>query len=375
MTAYTIPPCPHCGSAFRRSGADDGLLCKCGLEITGVMAHQRKCLGQPLTVADGTFRPIPQSTAGIRVGRKFSELIDGAWFADATPLPKLPDLAAHAIAYGAKLGLRHQSQESLGQRLVVPRPNGDRIQLEHDPVYGLCRPHEVLECVERMVDLIAEGGPGDWWSLAGAVHAIADDGVVHWDAFGGEPHLRLRSLGAVDRDVVAGRLPPEPSPYLDLIELRKQWAALAPAMPTALDRVRLIDKMLDQMVRPRVFVRDANVEIKQVGTMTALYSGGPPPEPVSPSVETPWMREYQGEWKCDPLDVKYDDVQLRTLLDRDRLLRTDHPGKPKTGDWKLTPLQRSAVSAHWSAELRAKVVASKERERNAVTYCEVDADE
>ena len=30
----------------------------------------------------------------------------------------------------------------------------------------------------------------------------------------------------------------------------------------------------------------------------------------------------------------------------------------------LTPAQRAAVSAHWSAELRAKVKASADRERN-----------
>jgi len=74
---------------------------------------------------------------------------------------------------------------------------------------------------------------------------------------------------------------------------------------------------------------------------------------------------------ADPLDVEYDGVNLRDLIQWDTARRREtHP------QWRqLTPAQRAAVSAHWSAQLRAKVAASKAAERNVVTYCEVDADE
>lgn len=63
----------------------------------------------------------------------------------------------------------------------------------------------------------------------------------------------------------------------------------------------------------------------------------------------------------DPLDVKYDGLSLRLLLDSEQTrLRTERRCKP------LSPAQRAAVSAHWSAELRAKVAAAKERDRNVV---------
>lgn len=75
----------------------------------------------------------------------------------------------------------------------------------------------------------------------------------------------------------------------------------------------------------------------------------------------------------NPLDVKYDGVTLRVLLeideDRRRELPPEHGRSPLAQRLiarRITPAQRAAVSAHWSAELRAKVAASKERERNVV---------
>lgn len=70
-----------------------------------------------------------------------------------------------------------------------------------------------------------------------------------------------------------------------------------------------------------------------------------------------------------PLDVEHDGVTLRGLLDLDEERRrgdkanVDHLrmyGRP------FTPAQRDAISAHWSAQLRAKVAASAERERSRV---------
>lgn len=65
----------------------------------------------------------------------------------------------------------------------------------------------------------------------------------------------------------------------------------------------------------------------------------------------------------NPLNVKYDGVELRVLLQNDRALRQEDERFPWRGHLSLTPVQRAAVSAHWSALLRAKVSASAERER------------
>jgi hypothetical protein len=69
------------------------------------------------------------------------------------------------------------------------------------------------------------------------------------------------------------------------------------------------------------------------------------------------------------LDDKIDGVPLRELIKRDELRRRrEHRGH--AGD---TPAQRAAISAHWSAQLRAKVAASAERERcRVVVDVEVD---
>jgi len=83
---------------------------------------------------------------------------------------------------------------------------------------------------------------------------------------------------------------------------------------------------------------------------------------------------------ADPLDVEYDGVKLRTLIEKDRENRQDE-ARPGLGlglsgrnnwFWSWTPAQRAAVSAHWSAQLRAKVAAAKKADRNQVTYCEED---
>lgn len=59
----------------------------------------------------------------------------------------------------------------------------------------------------------------------------------------------------------------------------------------------------------------------------------------------------------DPFDAVIDGVTLRTLLDGDEFNRRE-----TSSHWRakrMTPAQRAAVSAHWSAQLRAKVAASE----------------
>lgn len=67
----------------------------------------------------------------------------------------------------------------------------------------------------------------------------------------------------------------------------------------------------------------------------------------------------------DPLDVAYDGVPLRELLERDERRRRERP-LAFLNVTRPTPVQRAAISAHWSAQLRAKVAATAERERNQV---------
>lgn len=68
----------------------------------------------------------------------------------------------------------------------------------------------------------------------------------------------------------------------------------------------------------------------------------------------------------DPLDVEYDGVTLRKLVEID-----EHRQHEWIDGAIITPVQRAAISAHWSAELQAKVAASAERERCRVLV-EVD---
>lgn len=75
----------------------------------------------------------------------------------------------------------------------------------------------------------------------------------------------------------------------------------------------------------------------------------------------------------NPLDVKHDGVTLRELIRQDTE-NTQHDRLTMTGvsAWRLTPAQRAAVSDHWSAALRDRVAASKERERLSVIAPDLD---
>lgn len=70
----------------------------------------------------------------------------------------------------------------------------------------------------------------------------------------------------------------------------------------------------------------------------------------------------------DPLDVLHDGVTLRVLVDCDEAAQREGCRFWQCGARKMfpTPSQRAAVSAHWSAQLRAKVAATADRDRNRV---------
>jgi hypothetical protein len=110
---------------------------------------------------------------------------------------------------------------------------------------------------------------------------------------------------------------------------------------------------------------------------------------TSDSIETPWIKvdvktvaertqccicgKYDTvSWECDhgkakpiakppdPLDIEIDGLTLRFLLKCFRLNQQENETST------FTPAQRAAISAHWSAELRAKIAAKREAERREV---------
>lgn len=74
---------------------------------------------------------------------------------------------------------------------------------------------------------------------------------------------------------------------------------------------------------------------------------------------------------ADPLDVIHDGVSLRNLMLAPQIAFTQ-------AQRSALAAQRAAVSAHWSAELRARIAstrAASSARRPSVTYCELDAED
>jgi hypothetical protein len=97
----------------------------------------------------------------------------------------------------------------------------------------------------------------------------------------------------------------------------------------------------------------ASLEAAQIGMITAERARELLNQPEIP----------EGSQPIDPLDVVIDGLTLRELLTCDEIQRLEYTTHPRPS-W--TPAQRAAVSAHWSAQLRAKIEASKVKERNQV---------
>lgn len=85
---------------------------------------------------------------------------------------------------------------------------------------------------------------------------------------------------------------------------------------------------------------------------------------ASPDLKRDECYVFQASAPADPLDAEHDGVKLRTLLACDANNRREAIG---AGGRRFSPAQRAAVSAHWSAELRRKVAAAAEQDRNQVT--------
>jgi hypothetical protein len=83
-----------------------------------------------------------------------------------------------------------------------------------------------------------------------------------------------------------------------------------------------------------------------------------PPPPVRFPCSTLGWDPSARPAPVDLLDVKYDGVTLRRLLELDEADRREVIVRRVGLEAMCTPAQRAAVSAHWSAELRAKVAAA-----------------
>lgn len=74
-----------------------------------------------------------------------------------------------------------------------------------------------------------------------------------------------------------------------------------------------------------------------------------------------------------PGPVRYDGLTAEQCLELYVERQQEHGDSADC--YMMTPLQLAAARELWSAQLRAKREAAKEKERCAVTYCEVDADD
>lgn len=199
---------------------------------------------------------------------------------------------------------------------------------------------------------------------------------------------RIPSLAAIvqsDAEAIAASKVDPATFYGPITITKEQMDAVPPSLLDAMrkDVDQRIRELSDRLTYPAVFVRTPVVDISmradptlQPGEVRIEKQPGPPRLTAAaqarrdavvasykpPTVETPWMR-VDGP-PPDPLDVKYDGVTLRLLLDQEQMRQRTE--RPRRSFEPFTPAQRSAVSAHWSAELRARVEASKDRERRRV---------
>lgn len=258
------------------------------------------------------------------VGHVFGEII-GAWCGRGEParfgvdVPDPASLLEVALARCMVAGLDVQPAPAEPVRhLIVPDGDGTRT-LERRSVYGLCSLDSVQAAMLAVIDHVrAREGAGRIW-------------------FCGRPNY-LNRRGEADAGTVATRLEGRESVFPD----------------------------------PPVFTPTGDGSRRVLIGAYYFYA----PAVAAPTIETPWLKASDG-YTCDPLDVKYDGMTLRYLLDLDEVRqRAEQPH----GRFKLyTPIQREAISAHWSAHLRAKIAASTaaevQRDRGRVACDPLDLED
>lgn len=87
-----------------------------------------------------------------------------------------------------------------------------------------------------------------------------------------------------------------------------------------------------------------------------------------------WQEHEWAFAPVDPLDVEYDGRSLRSLFRLDEHARRENV-IGQTARSSMTPLQRTAISAHWSAQLRARVALSAAQDAARRPSVVVDMDD
>lgn len=428
MSSHFVPPppCPHCSQQLHPQHAFDGYQCRCGYTISceSVVAIQAACasLGPDEVAngmrANGRIEQRPQFEPGIHISAEFSSIAARLWcrrFNSSLLSPGVTrdiDIAVRAELQRQRLVC--QSQEAFGEFMVVQREDGNQDRLERGMVYGITPLDQLAECARQMVHVIAmTRGPGRIWFLRDPVHPI-DDGGLHVGDVGGVPHVIMRSVyfhdpeqetsvGRVDRaikeaELAARKLAAHRVDPAEFLAKRNEQRLAHLAMMTR--------AMVSEGVPPPAGLEnattltlagrfDAVLAMAQSGVITReqarelldMPEPGPFPYRAYPSsfttkpdgtTETTWSST-----EVDPLLVKYDDVALRHLVEIDDAIRQERSAYDcwvsagYTGPLPIpmTKLQRDAVSAYLSDQLRAKVKASVEADKARQVSIVVDSEE
>lgn len=286
----------------------------------------------------------------IVVGHVFGEII-GAWCGRGEParmridVPHSDDLTAHAIERCDSVGLRIQPPPPPARNLAVEVGHATRT-LDRRPVYGLCTLDSVLKAMIALIDHIrAREGAGRIW-------------------FAGQPSY-LHRQSEYTHGLVATR-----------IEGREEddAAGYPVVIPTG-DGTRRV--LIGAYYFHAPAVQDGpSCDRCNKPTGRGLDAWAGRHAACSPPLDgpegSPWPVSGRGRTfanfhpPIDPLDVEYDGVPLRGLLQTDNDRMRERSKTPLV----RTPAQRAAISAHWSAQLRAKVAASTaaevQRERGRI---------
>lgn len=329
-----------------RIGFCDEAICRCGFTVDHeviVMARDLPYAAGRL-IAAGRWTPIPKAEPGIRISESFAELSAVMWDPRLGAVGLSAAGMVNAAEYEARrAGLVQQPGDAKGQYLCIERePSGhgvarSAVQLERHHLYAIAPFRSEVEAAGQMLRWIAaKHGPGRIWHTLAAVHYIADDGMMRVADVGGVPHVVLRSLYFHDPTCPLCGKP------CDRLEV---GGVKISGCPCVGDRSVAID--LSKLTKDPTSRGYSYSQYTPCIDRAAWILRGVPPTAV------------------DPLDVEYDGVKLRLLLEQEEMRqRTERPRRTFE---PFTPLQREAISAHWSAELRAKIAASKQKDRNQVT--------
>jgi len=290
-----------------------------------------------------------------------------------------------------KAGLNIQSRPFEGESMVLN--DGRVLRLDTAPGFwrevdadaGLIR----AVALEMIDEFAIRHGPGAVWSMCGLplVHLVEDDGRFEFNG-----KVRLRRF-------LAHEATAKPAPAKDPSSGWFDFAAHA-AAETEAAIAAAIDRETERLWRePVTFVSSADTRrdlrlgaIRTYGplTLTREQLRGAPALPDQQALAREAVashRPFAGADRAtpveslrrttDPLAAVTDGWTLRDLLTAYENAQREGTGLMMAGGVRaFTPAQRAAVSARWSAELRAKVAAStaadKERERTRVVVDQED---